>query len=65
MAKTGDTRRCSVCGGWAVLQILQGSAATLGWVDGESVPYEVPLLPMWHCEDCGDRQPLDGELEAG
>jgi len=38
--------------------------ATLGWVDGGSVPYDVPPMPMWQCEDCDDLRPLDDDLEG-
>jgi hypothetical protein len=64
MARLGDTKPCGVCGGPAVLRIIQPSAATLGWVDGRSSPYDVPTRPMWHCQDCDDRQPPDGEIEG-
>lgn len=64
MAKLGDTKPCGVCGGTAILQIVQPSVATLGWVDGPPIAYDVPSLPMWQCEDCDDRQPLDGEIEG-
>jgi hypothetical protein len=37
--------------------------ATLGWVDDGSIPYDVPSMPMWQCEDCDDLQPLDADLE--
>jgi hypothetical protein len=37
--------------------------ATLGWVDDGSIPYDVPQMPMWQCEDCDDLQPLDAALE--
>jgi len=63
MARLGDTRRCDACGGAAILRIVQPSIATLGWVDSPSIPYDVPSIPMWRCEDCDDRQPLAGELE--
>jgi hypothetical protein len=37
--------------------------ATLGWVDDGSVPYDVPPVLMWQCDDCDDLQPLRDELE--
>jgi hypothetical protein len=46
-----------------VLRILQPSLATLGWVDDGSVPYDVPPMPMWQCDDCDDLQALDADLE--
>jgi hypothetical protein len=36
---------------------------TLGWVDDRSVPYDVPAVLMWQCDDCDDLQPLRDELE--
>jgi hypothetical protein len=48
----------------AILRIVQPSAATLGWVDDRSIPYDVPSVPMWQCEDCDDRQALCEDLEA-
>ena len=64
MARLNDTRPCKVCGGDSVLHMVQPAAATLGWIGDRSIPYDVPALPMWECEDCEDRQPLDGELEG-
>jgi hypothetical protein len=63
MAKLGDLKTCVVCGGMTILRILHPSAATLGWVDDHSIPYDIPSLPMWQCEECDDRQPFEGELE--
>lgn len=64
MAKLGDSKPCSTCGGVAILRIVQPSMATLGWVDGGSVPYDVPPTPMWQCEDCDDLRPLDDDLDG-
>jgi hypothetical protein len=64
MPKLGDTSQCGVCGGMSVLRLLQPSVATLGWIESRSIPYDVPALPMWQCQECDDRQPLDGELES-
>jgi len=61
--KLGESKRCGACGGVAVLRIVQPSMATLGWVDDGSIPYDVPQMPMWQCEDCDDLQPLDAALE--
>ncbi len=63
MAKLGDHRICGVCKGTATLRLLQPSAATLGWVDEHSLPYDVSPVLMWQCEDCDNRQPFEGELE--
>ena len=63
MAKLGDSKRCGVCGGLAIFRIVQPSLATLGWVDDGSIPYDVPPMQMWQCEDCDDLQPLDAALE--
>lgn len=63
MAKLGDSKRCSVCGGAVVLRIVQPSMATLAWVDDGSSPYDVPPMPMWQCDDCDDLQPLSDSLE--
>ena len=63
MSKLGSTKRCGVCGGKAVLRIVQPQFATLGWVDGGSVSHEIPALPMWQCEDCDDQLLLNGEME--
>jgi hypothetical protein len=63
VAKLGEFKRCTVCGGLAILAIVQPSMATLGWVDDFSVPYDVPTLLMWQCEDCDDRELLLDELE--
>jgi hypothetical protein len=63
MPRLGDSKPCGVCGGASILRLLQPSVATLGWIESPSIPYDVPLLPMWHCEECDDRQPLDGELQ--
>lgn len=63
MARIGDTIPCSVCGGLAVLRLVQPAIAILGWVDGSQIPYDIPSMPMWQCEDCDDEQPLAGELE--
>jgi hypothetical protein len=48
----------------AILRIVHPSAATLGWVDDRSIPYDIPPVPMWQCEDCDDRQTLTDELES-
>lgn len=63
MSKLGETKSCDMCGGTAVLRVVQPSFAILGWVDGSSFPYEVPTLLMWQCDECDERQPLDGEIE--
>jgi hypothetical protein len=63
MAKLGDSKPCGVCGGVAILRIVQPSVATLGWVDDRSIPYDIPSLPMWQCEDCAERQLLPDEVE--
>jgi hypothetical protein len=63
MPKLGDTNECGVCGGVSILRLLQPSVATLGWIGGRTIPYDIPPLPMWQCQECDDRQPLDGELE--
>jgi hypothetical protein len=47
----------------AILRVVQPSAATLGWVDDRLIPYDTPSLPMWQCEECHDRQPVNGDLE--
>ena len=64
MAKLGDSKRCGVCGGVAILRIVQPSLATLGWVEDGSIPYDVPPTPMWQCEACDDLQPPDDDLEG-
>jgi hypothetical protein len=64
MARLGDSKPCGVCGGVAVLRLVWPSVATLGWVDGPPIPYDVASMPMWHCEECDDLQPLAGELDA-
>jgi hypothetical protein len=48
----------------AILRLVQPSMATLGWVDDRSIPYDVPPLPMWQCEECGDRQSVIEELDV-
>jgi hypothetical protein len=63
MAKLGEFKRCRVCGGAAVLRIVQPSLATLAWVTDGSSPYDVPPMPMWQCDECDDLQPLGEELE--
>jgi hypothetical protein len=63
VAKLGDSKPCFVCGGVAILQLVQPSLATLGWVDDRSIPYDIPPLTMWQCEDCDDRQPAEHEVE--
>jgi hypothetical protein len=63
VAKLGDVKPCVVCGGVAILLIVQPSMATLGWVDGRTIPYDVPAAPMWQCEDCDEHQWLVEELE--
>jgi hypothetical protein len=63
MAKLGDSKVCTVCGGKAILRIVQPSFTTLGWVDDGSIPYDTPPLLMWQCDDCDEQQPLDEELE--
>ena len=63
VAKLGDSKPCAICGGAAILRLVQPSMATLGWVADASVPYEVPPLLMWQCDDCDDLQPLGSELE--
>ena len=64
VAKLGDSKPCVVCGGVTILQIVQPSLATLGWVDDRSIPYDVPPMPMWQCEDCAERQPAEHEVES-
>jgi hypothetical protein len=64
MARLGDSKPCSVCGGMAILRIVQPSVATLGWVDDHSIPYDTPSLPMWQCEDCAELQLLPEEVEV-
>jgi len=64
VAKLGESRTCVVCGGVTILRLVQPSAATLGWVDEESTPYDVPSLPLWQCEQCRDLQPADDDLDA-
>jgi hypothetical protein len=64
VAKLGQSKMCAVCGGETILQLVQHSAATLGWVDDRSTPYELPSLPMWRCEDCHDLQAADDDLDA-
>jgi hypothetical protein len=64
MAKLGDSKTCGVCGGMAILRLVQPSLATLGWVDDRSIPYDTPPLSMWQCDDCDDQQPLSEELES-
>jgi len=64
VANLGDSKPCGVCGGVAILRLLQPSMATLGWVDDRSIPYDIPSLPMWQCEDCDDQQPFGDELES-
>jgi hypothetical protein len=63
MARLGELKRCTVCGGVATLGIVQPSMATLGWVDDCSAPYDVPTLLMWQCEGCDDRELLLDEFE--
>jgi hypothetical protein len=63
MARLGELKPCAVCGGVAILRIVQPSIATLGWVDDCSIPYDVPPLLMWECEDCHERQTLRDQLE--
>lgn len=63
MAKLGDSKLCGVCGGVTTLRLAQPSMGTLGWVDDRSVPYDVPPVLMWQCDDCDDLQPLRDELE--
>lgn len=63
VAKLGDLKPCVVCGGVAILRIVQPSMGTLGWVDGRSIPYDVPPVPMWECEDCDERQLLVDDFE--
>jgi hypothetical protein len=62
--KLGDSKVCGICGGTAILRIVQPSFATLGWVDDCSIPYDTPPLPMWQCEGCDDQQLQGGELEG-
>jgi hypothetical protein len=64
VAKLGQSRTCVVCGGETILQLVQPSAATLGWVDDRSTPYDLPSLAMWQCEDCHDLQPADDDFDA-
>ena len=64
VAKLGDITPCVVCGGVAILRIVQPSMATLGWVDDGSIPYDTPPLPMWQCDVCDNQQPFEGELES-
>ena len=64
VANLGDSKPCGVCGGVAILRLLQPSMATLGWVDDPSIPYDIPSLPMWQCEDCDDQQPFGDEFES-
>jgi hypothetical protein len=63
MARLGDTKPCGVCGGESTLRMGQAQVASLGIVpaDGSTL---LPVLPVWECADCEDRQPLDGELEG-
>jgi hypothetical protein len=64
MARLGDSKACSICGGKSILRVVQPSLATLGWVDDRSIPYDTPPLPLWLCDDCDDQQPLNEELEG-
>jgi hypothetical protein len=64
VTKLGDSKVCTVCGGRAILRIVQPSLATLGWVDDGSIPYDIPALPMWQCDDCDTQQPHEGDLES-
>lgn len=64
LSRLGDSKPCVVCGGVTILRIVQPSLATLGWVDDRSIPYDIPSMPMWQCEDCDERQPADHEVEA-
>jgi len=63
VAKLGDSKPCGVCGGPTTLRLVQPSMATLGWVDDGSVPYDVPPVLMWQCDNCDDLQPLGDEFE--
>jgi len=63
VAKLGDSKPCGICGGVTTLRLVQHSMATLGWVDDGSVPYDVPPVLMWQCDDCEDLQPLRDQLE--
>ena len=63
VTKLGDVKPCVVCGGVTILRIVQPSMPTLGWVDDRSIPYDVPPVAMWQCEDCDERQLLTGEIE--
>jgi hypothetical protein len=63
VAKLGDSKPCFVCGGVAILQIVQPSLATLGWVDDRSIPYDIPPRTMWQCKNCDDRQPAEHDVE--
>lgn len=64
VAKLGDTKPCVVCGSVATLRLVQPSLATLGWVDERSIPYDIPPMPMWQCDDCDERQPAEHEVEG-
>jgi hypothetical protein len=59
VSKLGDSKPCVVCGGVATLLIVQPSLATRGWVDDRSIPYDIPPMPMWQCEECDERQAAD------
>jgi hypothetical protein len=63
MAKLGDSKPCGICGGAAILRLVQPSMATLGWVDDGSVPYDLQPMLMWQCDDCDDLQPPSDGLE--
>jgi hypothetical protein len=43
--------------------MVQAQVATLGIVPDDGGMPAIPLVPLWECADCEDRQPLDGELE--
>jgi hypothetical protein len=64
VAKLDDSKPCVVCGGVATLRLVQPSLATLGWVDERSIPYDIPPMPMWQCDDCDERQPAQHEIEG-
>jgi len=63
MASLGDTKPCGVCGGETTLRMVRAQVASLGVGPDAGTTPAIPLVPVWECADCEDRQPLDGELE--
>jgi hypothetical protein len=63
MASLGDVKACRVCGAEAILKRIPES--TGGFVgEGGAIQQRIPAHYAWECSECGERVPLDGEIET-